>query len=199
MNKNRALILSSLAMTLILACSLFAAPQETQAPILQQPTYTPLPTYTALATYTIVAPPVEVSTQPAGPDATLDPSDSVNYNALQIRPNISAFGNTKNNSVMYYFEGQQGQVISLVLVGDPRYQEFSLRNSDNKGIIGCEVKSQTICSITDFKLPYTGIYYVLVDRTFVDNYKQLQSCVNNPPYADWCYRGGPFSLDLIIH
>jgi len=198
MNKNRVLILS-LATAFVLACSLMGKPQTTQQPVSELPTYTPYPTYTPQATYTVPPPQAGGVTQAAGQTATLATSNSVKYNAIQIQPKISVFGNTKDNNVMYYFEGQQGQIISLVLVGDPRYQEFSLRDSNNNGLIGCDIKSQNICSITDFKLPYTGMYYVLVDRTFVDNYKQLQSCVNNPPYASWCYRGGPFSLDLIIN
>ncbi|MBV6397383.1 MAG: hypothetical protein HFACDABA_02997 [Anaerolineales bacterium] len=49
MNKNRIVILS-LAMVFILACSVGSAPQATQPPVLEQPTYTPLPTYTPYPT-----------------------------------------------------------------------------------------------------------------------------------------------------
>lgn len=197
MNKKHILTLS-IGMILILACSISTGQPSLQPPM-EQPTYTAFPTYTPLPTYTVEAPPVVISTQAIQATATvLSSPNPPKFNANLLKPNLAYGGNTKYGSEMLYFEGQAGQLISLVLTGESHYQEFSLRDSDNKGLVGCEVKGIRYCEIDKYKLPYGGLFYVLVDRTLIDNYKKYQSCVNNPPYPDWCYRGGPYSIMLTI-
>ncbi len=115
-----------------------------------------------------------------------------------ITPGKSADGDTTQNSQLFYFEGTQGQVVSFVLTGAKNYQEFSIRDDKNEGLKGCDVKNNVTCSITDYTLPYTGVYYILVDRTIAQEYKTRQSCVSNPPFPDWCFAGGPYTITFSV-
>jgi hypothetical protein len=197
MNKTRLLVLI-VGVSLVLACAVAIGPESPTTVPQGQSTLPPLPTYTPYPTYTPV-PPQNTLVPPPQPTATSGSSSiSPKYPATLLEPNDTQSGNTKLADELYYFVGQAGKRVTITVIGDPRYQTFSLRDSDNKGLVGCDITTQTICIIKEYVLPYSGVYYVLVDRTFVDNYRKLQSCVTNPPYADWCYRGGSYTVTLEI-
>lgn len=198
MNKNRMLVLIA-GIILVLACSVATGAQPpaqpTQAPL---PTFTPYPTYTPYPTQVIevaptatqVPPTVEAPTQPAGIPSDVD----------LVKPDESYNGTTLNASQKWYFNGKEGQRVSIMVVGINHYQTFSIRDTENDGLIGCTIETQSNCAIRDYKLPYTGVYYILVDRTDSPQYykycwKRWQGSTQAPV---WCYVGGPYSLQLTI-
>jgi hypothetical protein len=97
---------------------------------------------------------------------------------------------------MWYFAADAGQIISMTLVGEPYYQSFSLRDDTNKGLIGCKRISNTVCFFENYTLPYTGLYYILVDRTMNERFVKEVACTTEFPFPSWCYRGGPYALDF---
>ena len=183
------------SLILVMACSFSTGTGATPDPIdANPPQQAVLPTYTPYPTYTPLAPQVEPETATATESASEPPK----FDAILLQPGRTGSGSTKYASVLYYFKGRQGQSVSLVLIGEPRYQEFSLRDADNKGIKGCDVSGQTKCIILNYSLPGSGVFYVLVDRTYIDGYKKYPSCVTHAPYPDWCYRGGDYYLTIEI-
>jgi serine/threonine-protein kinase len=184
-------------LALIVAVILFMRPDPAEPP----PT-TPVTIESTWTAVVITATPLPVTDTPVAlPTETLIPATPtiiLEFNATLLEPNRTHNGTTNTTSELLYFIGQEGDRVTIVTTGNPLYQTFSIRNDKNIGLVGCELVSQTSCSITGYKLPYSGVFYVLVDRTFVENYKKLQSCVNNPPYPDWCFRGGPYSITLNI-
>ena len=87
-----------------------------------------------------------------------------------------------------------------MLIGVNNYQTFSIRDDKDKGLTGCLIESQVTCAIRNYKLPYTGIYYLRVDRTDTNSAHDLKMCndrfgtgTNKP---GWCYIGGPYTITL---
>ncbi|MEW5941244.1 MAG: hypothetical protein AB1750_16395 [Chloroflexota bacterium] len=205
MSKNRLFILT-MGIGLVLACTLTvgaptavptAVPQslDTQTPL---PTYTPYPTYTAQAETTVI---VEVeATRVEVVTATLPPTpERPPLSDKLVRPNETYNGTTLNAAEMLYFNGRQGQYATIILTGVSHYQTFTIRDEDNDGLVGCKIDSQVACSIERFQLPYTGFYYILVDRTRDPRYENNSYCKNKGALAPpWCFISGPYSLVLTL-
>lgn len=195
MKKNIPLALST-ALIFILACSFSSGP-VTQ-PVVEAATYTPLPTYTPEPTYTAAALPTETPVPTETPPPTAIP-DTVK-GSKPIQANDSYNGTTQNASEIFYFNGREGQLVTIVVTGLNHYQTFSIRNDKNKGLLGNNIETQTTSAIRSYKLPYTGLYYILVDRTDSPQYgKYCQDRWNGSSQSPvWCYVGGPYALLLTI-
>ena len=195
MNHKR-LMLLTFVLVFALACSFSTAPATTAPIQVEQATFTPYPTYTPYPT-------VESPVVPDAPAATatlvpVEGQPDPSLNAELAKPNENLSGNSKANGNFWYFTGQQGQRVTIILTGVDNYQTFAIRGDDNKGLIGCDIETQTICAIHGYTLPYTGLYYILVDRTDVQRYyNYCQSRWAGSPYAPaWCYMGGPYTMRL---
>jgi hypothetical protein len=196
MKASRLLILT-VSLIFVLACSVSMGAEPTPVPPPPvNPPQAVLPTYTPYPTYTVVAP----SPPPAIlPSATVPPTSSAPRLTQEfLTPGKGVDGTTYSAAKMYTFDGQAGQTVEIILVGVNNYQTFSIRDEKNEGLIGCNIDTQTTCAIRNFKLPYTGIYYVLVDRT--DSPEYAKYCENkwhgSSQAPVWCYIGGPYSITL---
>ena len=199
MTRTRALLLS-IVLIFVLACNIsLGAPAQPPA---VQPTNAPPSTYTPLPTYTLQPAPAADTVTPPPPPAAVLPSPTSEilpkFASELIRSGRAAYGDTTNASDMWYFTAQAGQIFNATLSTDKMYQFFSLRDDTNDGLVGCDVFGNKTCSISNYKLPYTGLYYILVDRTEDERFKKAVSCTSNPPHPSWCYRGGPYGLTITI-
>lgn len=198
MSKHIPLVLA-LAMAFVLACSVFTSPPVTEVPVAVLSTFTPLATYTPLPTYTAV--PVEATVYVA-PTATIKASPTANispkFPSELIKPNIMTYGDTTLANDMWYFIAQAGQNFYATSSGENYHQSYSLRDDTNDGLIGCDLGGGKTCVIANFKLPYSGLYYILVDRTLEERYKKSATCTSNPPFPNWCFRGGKYTITITI-
>ena len=198
MNKNIVLVLTS-ATVFILACSIVFTPPVTEPPAAALSTYTPLATYTPLPTYTAV--PITVTVQVA-PTATIKVSPTANispkFPSELIKPNIMTYGDTTLANDMWYFIAQAGQNFYATSSGENFPQSYSLRDETNNGLIGCDPGGGKTCIIANYKLPYSGLYYILVDRNLDERYKKSATCTSNPPFPNWCYRGGKYTITITV-
>ncbi|MEW5941245.1 MAG: protein kinase [Chloroflexota bacterium] len=159
---------------------------------------TAVPTWTAVV-ITATLPPITDTPVPLPTDTLLPPTiaPTPDFDAILIEPGQLFQGTTTSAAQMLAFYGQEDQTVKLVLTGANNYQTFSIRNPENKGLIGCKIESQVICAIRDYKLPYTGIFYVLVDRTPDPRYENNSYCKNKGALAPpWCFQSGPYSIEL---
>jgi hypothetical protein len=117
-----------------------------------------------------------------------------------LLPNKNTPGDTTNAAQIFTFDGQEGQIVEIVLVGVENYQTFSIRDDQDKGLLGCNIETQVTCALRNFKLPYTGIYYVRVDRTDTNSAPDIKQCEERFPSGGnkprWCYMGGPYTITL---
>ena len=192
MNKNRIFMLIAVLAILLQACSGTAGQSVTPVPptlpptIMIVPSDTPLPTYTPEPTATATIQPTETPTEA--------PFPTPQFSAILLQPGETKSSSNITADAFFYFEGHQGDTIDVSVLGELGYY-FSLRDDTNKGLTGCEQRSQKNCVLSGYQLPYTGIYYILVERPLADQYKHYFYCLEPLPPSR-CFNGGTFTITL---
>lgn len=123
-----------------------------------------------------------------------DGPDVIPYAEL-ITPNEIAKGATGATIDLWYFIGQQVQVVEIFVSGQGNNITFSLRDETNEGLLSCGSPTGSGCSIKEYMLPYTGLYYIRIDPLLKFNYLNYTVCKNDSLPA-FCYQIDSYSLIL---